>query len=167
MSWSLSAGAGGSIDVRRIRRVARSDEILIGHLSGMPHPSAGVSMAKLAEWLHDGTATILARPYLLQGLRASMALIKKQIRIYLQKKIADRTPPDIRPLGATCVGAVQEFVRGDYYKSTIPNAPSTIARKRGGDTPLIDTGALIDSVVYVAPGTPIPKHFTAQETITP
>ncbi len=163
----LVAESGGSVDVRRIRRMARGDELLIGHLSGMPHPNAGVSMAKLAEWLHDGTATIPARPYLLQGLRASMPLIRKQIRLYLSKKLADRTAPELREIGATCVGAVQEFVRGDYYKANIPNSPRTIARKRDGDTPLIDTGALIDSVVYVARGLPIPAHFTAKETIEP
>ena len=161
----LVAESGGSVDVRRIRRMARGDELLIGHLSGTILPY-GLSAAKLAEWLHDGTATIRARPYLLQGLRASMPLIRKQIRLYLSKKLADRTAPELREIGATCVGAVQEFVRGDYYKANIPNAAGTIRRK-GSDRPLIDTGALIDSVVYVARGLPIPAHFTARETIEP
>jgi hypothetical protein len=144
MSFGISAKGGGSIDVRAIRRMARGDEIFIGHPSGVM--LGKVETAQLAEWLHDGTGRIPARPYLLQGLRAHMSEIRKAMKLYLEEKAKN---PNIVPIrvAVTAVGAVQEFVRSDYYKGMIPNAPSTIERK-GSDTPLIDTGALVNSVTY-------------------
>jgi hypothetical protein len=163
----INAQAGGSVDVRRLRRLARSHELLIGHPSGVMHPStksnAAIENSKLAEWLHDGTARIMARPYLLQGLRNGMTLIRKQIKRYFSFIVQGRySEANIDQIGTTAVGAVQEFVRGDYYKSHAPNAPSTIARK-GSDTPLIDEAFLINSVTYVSKDMPAPKHAKVDE----
>jgi hypothetical protein len=47
------------------------------------------------------------------------------------------------------VGAVQEFVRGDYYRTNVPNSPKTIEYKEGGDKPLIDSANMIQSLQFV------------------
>jgi hypothetical protein len=44
-------------------------------------------------------------------------------------------------------------VRGDYFKSVTPNAPGTIEAK-GSDTPLIDTGFMINSTTFVTKKVP-------------
>jgi hypothetical protein len=54
-------------------------------------------------------------------------------------------------VGAVAMGAVISFVRGDYYRETIPNAPMTIDKK-GSDHPLIDTGQLVSSITYAVNG---------------
>ena len=49
------------------------------------------------------------------------------------------------------MGAVQKFVRSDYYKTNVPNSSKTIKFK-GSDTPLIDGGDLINSLEFVVEG---------------
>ena len=161
MMMEFSAKSGGSVDVRALRRMAKPDEILIGHPSGTELPY-GLDAATLAQWLNDGTAAIPARPYLLQGIRSEMSAIRKAMKLYLEEK---RDNPNATPVkvAVMAVGAVQEFVRGDYYKTTIPNAPGTIRGKGGKDTPLIDTGALVDSVTYVVGKTEPSKTVTQDE----
>jgi hypothetical protein len=159
-AFEITGGGGGKVDVRAIRRMARGDEIFIGFPSGMELPG-GQDAAQLAEWLHDGTATIVARPFLLQGLGAGMGEIRKAMKLYLAEKAKRENVESLRlRVATTAVGAVQEFVRGDYYKTMLPNAPATIRAKGGKDTPLIDTGALIDATTYQigqAPETRVPE----------
>jgi hypothetical protein len=170
----VKVAVGGSIDVHKIQRLVRSDEILVGYPSGIMHPAstylrhkissktgrrlkgmerAGggggeIENADLAEKLHDGTSDIPARPWLYQGISSAMGKIRKAIKEYYEAFVADLPGANPAKIGALAVGAVQGFVRGDYYRSKIPNAPSTIAQK-GSDRPLLDTGFLIDSTAYV------------------
>lgn len=141
---------GGSVDMRAIRRLNRTHTILVGHLGGLEHPgkdgAPGVENATLAKWLHDGTANIPARPYLLQGMRAGAREITKAIKAHFLAVVKGKDGLD--RIGATAVAAVQEFVRGDFYKANLPNSPSTIRRKKDGDTPLIDTSFLINSLTF-------------------
>ena len=79
------------------------------------------------------------------------------IKLTIQKRIREGREPEgqysLAGIGVFLVGAVQRFVRSDYYKSAQPNAPRTISRK-GSDTPLIDTGFLVNSTTYVVRGGP-------------
>jgi len=138
---------GGEIDVHKIQRLVRSDEILVGYPSGDKHPDSDIDNADLAEALHDGTAAIPARPFLLQGIGSEMVEIRKAIKEYHEIRMTGKEG-NLAKIGALAVGAVQRFVRGAYYRSKIPNAPSTIRRK-GSDLPLIDTGFLMQSTTYV------------------
>ena len=106
-----------------------------------------VENAELARRLTFGTATIPARPFIEEGLLSKKDELKKEIEVQLEK-IKDGKMANWDKVGTKAVGAVQEFVRGDYYRSHVPNARGTI-RHKGSDTPLIDGGDLINSLEYV------------------
>jgi len=104
-------------------------------------------LAELAKELTFGSATIPARPFIEEGLLSKKEELSKEIKTQLDL-IKDEKTPNWNKVGTKAVAAVQEFVRGDYYKSTIPNSQATIDYK-GSDTPLIDGGDLINSLEYV------------------
>jgi hypothetical protein len=144
------------LDVKKLERCVRGDEILIGYPSGISHPNSDAENSKLAEWLHEGTATIPSRPFLYQGILSQKEMLRREIRAAFRNLIL-RGETGAQKVAVLAVGAVQEFVRGDYYKTNIPNSPETIrAKSKGkgksrkvGDRPLIDTGFLINSTTYV------------------
>ena len=106
-----------------------------------------VDTAELARQLHFGTATIPARPFLEEGVMCK----EKEIYAAFEeeaKKAVDGGSANWDKVGTMAVGAVQEFVRGDHYKSTIPNSQKTIDYK-GSDKPLIDGGDLINSLEFL------------------
>jgi hypothetical protein len=165
---------GGKADVQKLHRLVQQDEILVGYPDGVMHPtfvghkttktgrtskkkaySALLSTEQnsdLARKLHFGTASIPARPFLYQAIFSVRGELRKLVRETYAKRIKENREPSgqFSPagIGAFLVGAVQRFVRSDYYKNTVPNAPMTI-RMKGSDTPLIDTGFMVNSTVYV------------------
>lgn len=142
----FSDGAGGGV--------------LVGYLSGKQHTpgtaaqgeSPPVELAELAKRLSFGDSEIPPRPFIEDGLRASAGEIEKAIGEQVETARAGRRP-NWGKVGTLAVGAVQELVRGDYYRETAPNSRETIERKSRGDAisdrPLIDTGDLINSLVFV------------------
>lgn len=144
------------VDTFKLNRLMRDDQILIGFPSGIQHPDSDVDNATLAEWLHEGTARIPSRPFLLQGMSSGRERIRKAVKESHENLVRKGVAKALH-VAVVAVGAVQDFVRGDYYKTTIPNALSTIrgkSKKRGkktlvGDRPLIDTGFLVNSCTYV------------------
>ena len=145
-------GLGGSVDVQKIQRLVRNDEILVGYPDGVAHPGSELQNSDLARALHFGTAHIPARPFLYQAIASVRNELRMLIRDHLTQSARENREPSgrasINGIGAFLVGAVQSFVRGDFYRSAVPNAPSTVAKK-GSDTPLIDTGFMVNSTVYV------------------
>jgi len=142
-----------TVDVGRLKRLVGEDEILVGFPSGVTHPKTSVDNATIAEWLHDGTARIPARPFLLQGILDGKDSLNDAIRDAFALKVRGfKITAALHKIGVLAVGFVQDFVRSGYYQQHMPNAPSTILRK-GSDVPLIDTGFLINSMTYVV-GTP-------------
>jgi hypothetical protein len=143
---------GGKADVQKIHRLVQQDEILVGYPDGVQHPDSKMQNIDLARALHHGTAHIPSRPFLYQAIFSVRGELQKLIRETFAKRVKENREPSGRfspeGIGAFLVGAVQRFVRSDYYKNTAPNAPATIARK-GSDTPLIDTGFMVNSTVYV------------------
>jgi hypothetical protein len=170
MANGITSEIGGGVDLRAMRMLARGDDIFIGHIGGLMHPQKkggkAVENATLAQWLHDGTASIPARPYLRQGIREGWVAIQKMMSAYLKEKIRNPTKADPKKIGAVAVGAVKELVQGQaYYREHIPNAPSTIKGKKGKDNPLIDTGFLINSITFVARNGPEPKNFPTTNAV--
>lgn len=157
---------GGSVDVRRLRRLARTETVLIGHIGGLMHPAKhggpGVENSLLARWLHDGTARIVARPYLLQGIRSGIEEIKRALRRHWDLIIREGKDGDLERIGLTAVAAVQSFVRGNFYRGMLPNSAET-ARRKGSDTPLIDTAFLINSVTWIKGPMKDQKYATASK----
>jgi hypothetical protein len=148
----LKIGIGGHADIQKLHRLVRDDEILVGYPDGVTHPDSEKQNSDLARDLHNGTSRIPARPFLYQSIVSVRQQLREMIREQFKKQIkrGEYSPEGI---GAFMVGAVQRFVRSGYYKNTVPNAPSTIRRKsrkgKVSDTPLIDTGFLINSTTYI------------------
>lgn len=109
-----------------------------------------VETAELAQQLHYGSALIPARPFLDDGIESEKRKLAEAIQEQL-KKIKDGQSPNWDKVGTMAVGAIQEFVRSDYYKNAVPNSPQTI-KEKGSDTPLIDGGDLIGSLTYILEG---------------
>lgn len=153
-----------TLDLSKIQDVLKkcNVEIQVGWPAGRPHVNAthktkngkrkggadvsGIESSELAEWLHRGTANIPARPFFDDAVIAN----KDDIKAMCEKQVsaAERGgQPNWHQVGTYLIGAVQEYVRSDAYKSSAPNSPETIARK-GSDTPLIDGGDLVNSLAY-------------------
>ena len=64
------------------------------------------------------------------------------------RKTVKNQRPNWEKVGTMAAGAVQEFVRGDFYRSTKPNSQRTIEYK-GSDKPLIDGGDLIGALAFI------------------
>ena len=109
-----------------------------------------VDTAELARDLHFGTATIPARPFLEDGIRSKEKELKNAIAEQV-KKIKDGGQANWNKVGTMAVGAIQELVRSDFYKSSVPNSQRTIDYK-GSDTPLIDGGDMLNAVTFLVNG---------------
>ena len=64
------------------------------------------------------------------------------------QKIKNGGKANWNKIGGMAVGAIEEFVRGDYYRQNVPNAKRTIEYK-GSDHPLIDGANMIQSLKYL------------------
>jgi len=131
---------------------ARHDINQHGQRRGGSDVSDGPQMttAELAEALHYGSALIPARPFLEEGLESEKGKLANAIKEQVQK-IKEGQNPNWDKVGTMAVGAIQEFVRSDFYKNVVPNSEQTIKNK-GSDTPLIDGGDLIGSMSYIVEG---------------
>lgn len=99
--------------------------------------------AELAKELHVGSSRIPARPFLDDGVKYNAEEIKQVLA-----QEAKKENPNWDKVGTFAVGKIQEFVRGDYYRSNVPNSRETIEAK-GSDMPLIDGGDLINSLTFL------------------
>lgn len=151
----VEVGIGGRVDVQKIHRLVRDDEVLVGYPDGVEHPGSAIQNSDLARALHFGTRRIPGRQFLYLSIAENGEQLRRMIRRLLERRVSEGREPEgefsLDGIGAFLVGAVQRFVRGDYLKSAVPNAPSTVRRK-GSDTPLIDTGFLVNSTTYVTRG---------------
>ena len=162
-----------TVDFKIVERFAENckTDILIGFLSGREHvptlhkDESGnyktyngkspegmetLETAELAKTLSYGGAGIPPRPFLIEGLEEKKDVILSEMKKQTQR-VHDGLKPNWDKVGTMAVGAVQEFVRGDYYRSHVPNSQKTIDYK-GSDKPLIDGGDLIGSLTYVKTG---------------
>lgn len=162
----LSVDVKKTLNLQKIQDFIRkaNDNVMVGFLAGREHvptlhrnqdgesplSTPPIDTAELARELHYGTATIPARPFLEEGIESQKDKLKAEIEKQI-KSAQEGKNPNWDKVGTMAVGAVQEFVRSDYYKSTVPNSQRTIDYK-GSDTPLIDGGDLINSMTYVVGG---------------
>ena len=171
-AWNsgLRVNIKNTVDTSKIQALARkaAANILVGFPSGDMHTptfhkneqgeyktydgknveeAEPIENAELAKMLSFGTAEIPARPFLEDGIASK----KEEIKNALQeeaKKVLDGGQANWNKVGTMAVGAVQEFVMGDYYKTNIPNGPKTIKYK-GSDKPLIDGANLIQDLKFI------------------
>ena len=170
---SLKVNAAKVPDFSELQKFAEnaSAEVLVGFLGGRMHVETkhkdkkgkkrkyknidgkdatyeNMETAELAKILTFGSARIPPRPFIEEGLLSKKDELKKEINDQLDK-IKEGKKANWNKVGTKAVGAIDEFVRSDYYKTHVPNSPRTIKYKEGKDTPLIDGGDLIGSLKYV------------------
>ncbi len=166
---SLKVNIKNTADFHKIQELAdqAAATILVGFLSGVEHVETKhknekgeykdldgqdpefnpIEVSELAKMLHFGTDTIPARPFLTEGLESKEKELKESLRDQAQK-VFNGGKANWNKVGTQAVGAIDEFVRSDYYKSMVPNSPKTIKYK-GSDTPLIDGGNMIQSLHFI------------------
>lgn len=153
--WGMAADFQNTVDTKKIQELMKNCnvQILVGFPSGRVHVPARqtddkpIETSDLARDLHFGTSDYPARPFLDDGLNSQKEKINQEIKKEIEKTAAGEQA-NWDKIGTMAVGAVQEFVRGDFYKSNVPNSPETI-KVKGSDTPLIDGGDLINSCSYI------------------
>lgn len=110
------------------------------------HGDTQKTVALVAQWLHDGTATIPARPFLSVPLDGRTAAVQKMAqrvsKAVLDGKLTEEAALTI--LGQWARDHVLQAINAGFPP---PNAPSTVAAK-GSSTPLIDTGQLKSSISF-------------------
>lgn len=164
-NFSLKMNVVNTVNSKKIQKYANQvgAVILVGFPDGRMHidtihttdkdgkrkttTAVGKQTSDLARELSFGTAEIPARPFLQDGVETQRNKILEEIKI--QARVQKETgSANWDKVGTMAVGAINEFVRSDYYKSTIPNSPEWIEEK-GSDTPLIDGGDLISDLHYI------------------
>lgn len=156
--FEINARVRNNLDTKKIQDVVQrmKTRILVGYPSGRPHVADSrienanteqIETSELAKQLFYGTATIPARPFLEDAIIQNKEEIAESLQKEAQKEF-NGGQANWSKIGAMVVGKVQELVRGDFYKNTIPNSPKTIELK-GSDKPLIDTADLINSTTYI------------------
>ncbi len=166
----LRVNIKNTVDTSKIQALARkaAANILVGFPSGMMHVPTihknkegeyrtleggkveevePIETAELAKMLSFGTSEIPPRPFLEEGIRSKQTELVKALENEA-KKVMDGGQANWNKVGTMAVGAVQEFVRGDYYKTNVPNSQKTINYK-GSDKPLIDGANMIQSLQFV------------------
>lgn len=172
-NFSLKVAVKNTVNLKEIQKLADQGrvQILVGFPSGRQHVptyhknekgevvsySGGditnekpIETAELAKELSYGTAIIPARPFLEEGIASKKDEIQKAMADET-KKLKEGNPANWDKVATMAVGAIEEFVRSDYYKSTKPNSKKTIEYK-GSDTPLIDGGDMLNSLTYLING---------------
>lgn len=112
-----------------------------------PEDIKPMETAELAKMLSLGAHNVPARPFLADAIEQAKPELSEAIKKEFQK-LKEGGQPNWEKIGAMAVGKVQEFVRGDYYKSRSPNSKKTIEYK-GSDTPLIDGADLVNATAFI------------------
>ena len=130
---------------KELKAYVGNSHVTIGIHEGAQQPESGdLTMAQLGAVQHFGTEDghIPARRWLDVGVESGTQDILDTIRSAAGRGLPLDTV--MEQVGVVAAGAVQEFITD---LRTPPNAPSTITKK-GSDNPLIDTGAMRQSVTY-------------------
>lgn len=163
--FRLKVNVATSIDFQKIQRFAAQvgATILVGFPSGRTHIDTvheidedgnkrtttrpGKETCELARELSVGSSQLPERPFLHEGLESKKDELYEEIKKQAKEQL-NQGSANWDKVGVMAVGAVQEFVRSDFYKSTKPNSQKWIDEK-GSDTPLIDGGDLVNAVEFI------------------
>lgn len=108
---------------------------------------SGVSVVMVAAWNEYGTEHSPSRPFMRNTVRNGKDKIINHATNAVKRVIRGDGDASVllNSVGAHTKGLMQQEIRNGEFA---PNAPSTIAKK-GSSKPLIDTGRMRQSVVYV------------------
>lgn len=104
------------------------------------HPDSSLTNAQVGAYNHFGTDRIPARPWLDVGVETGN---EEYLKI-IEEGLSNGEPLEmiLERVGIVATGKVQDYMT---LLSDPPNAPSTVRKKKSAN-PLIDTGALRQSV---------------------
>lgn len=131
------------------KRMTGPTKVLVGVPKGAGTYEDGLTLATVAAVNNFGSAdgTVPSRPFLVPAIDKGSPQYRRLAELMLPKVMAGEM--DMRVLleqmGTLAEGHVKQEITD---LRTPPNAASTIANK-GSDNPLIDTGALRQSIRYV------------------
>ena len=119
--------------------------VSVGFQNGVTNKS-GEDIASYAYYNQYGTSTIPARPFMSDAFDKHEDEIHEFVASAASQVCAGGDVQQaLNQIGAYGKGLIQsEIVDGEF----VPNAPSTIRKKGKGSRPLIDTGAMRQSVQY-------------------
>lgn len=151
----MSKKAGVTIKVKydRTDELKREVNDFPALLVGVLEPEASrhykdstVTIGEVALWNEMGTATIRARSFMRLYTEEAQAKIVNQMTSAVHRVVFanEDAGSALRKIGKEHVSHIVARIKRHIPP---PNAPITIERK-GSDTPLIDTGVLIDSISY-------------------
>lgn len=105
------------------------------------------TVAEIAEYLHEGTARMKPRPFIVVWFDENVEENRRFARMLAAERIAGRITYDrsLAMMGAKAVGGIQKRIADGPFE---PNHPSTLARKAPKTKPLINTGQLRSSIAH-------------------
>ncbi len=120
-------------------------EVKVGIRQGEPSGD-GVDLVDIAMFNELGTVHIPSRPFLRDSVDANGDQINTFLQSLKKKLLQGASAEDVlKKIGVFQKGLIQkQIVEGDFE----PNKEKTIRRK-GSDTPLVDTGRMRQSVNFV------------------
>ncbi len=128
---------------KRLQEFQTREFVTIGvHEDAGVHEGDNLTNATLGAYLHFGTENIPSRAWLDVGVATATEQYADIIRSVAEEGL--NLDDALNQIGLVAAGAAQVFMT---ELSSPPNAESTIARK-GSSNPLIDTGALRQSVAH-------------------
>lgn len=138
--------ADGIRMVNALRKLS-SAEIKIGFLESSGGYEDGTTVAQVAAWNEFGTEHSPSRPFMRQTLKDQREEITKFARDRAKGVVNGSMSAQmaLNGIGSYVKGRMQAEIRDGEFE---PNAPSTVAHK-GSSKPLIDTGRMRQSIVYV------------------
>jgi hypothetical protein len=112
-----------------------------------PHGKGDVTIIEVAVWQEFGTENIPARSFIRAWFDENEDKLREELKTLMVEVVkGTRTKEQILELlGQRAVGQIQARMAESIPP---PNAPSTVARKRGSTTTLIDTGVMRSAVSY-------------------
>lgn len=135
------------IRFKALMKALDDKEVAVGFNEQSGVEKDGTSTVDVAAWNEYGTKKIPSRPFLRQTVEDQGDKIQR-IGAGAVAAALDQgggSEAVLNQLGVSMKGAIQrQIVKGDF----VPNAPSTVAAK-GSSKPLIDTGHMRQSIVYV------------------
>lgn len=127
-------------------------QVRVGYQDGqpvLPNDYEDANIVDIAVLNEVGTSTIPARPFMRQSVDNNKAAIEKICGEQLKEVVRGGTAEQaLEKIGAVQAGFISDTISKSKSWAE-PNAESTIARKKGGDVPLADTGRLMQSPHFV------------------
>ena len=128
-------------------------QVCVGFQAGPAEKDSDIQVVEVAYYNNfgtvneDGSVRIPARPFMNAAIDNHVdeisAFIFKRLRAVVRGSIDAQMA--LNQIGSKCKGITQSEIRdGDW----VPNSPATIRRK-GSSKPLIDTGTMRQSVMYI------------------